>query len=768
MTQGSNLSRALHRRFVMTWCVMGSLLLPIAFFLYSLSPFLSDNFFYDAWLSKQSEPPSDDILVVAIDEPSLHALRRWPWSRDVHTQLIDQLNAGGVKSIVLDILLVEPSRLPEEDRRLADAMHRHGSTYLPMALLPESMLEGRARDVLIPPPPLLSAAKGVGHINVMLDADGVARSVELLIERGDDVWPQLMTLLVDPEKKAGREISSNWPTEAIRIPFRGPSGSYPTVSYHDVLMGYVPASLLQGRTVLVGMTALGLGDRYNVSLLSSGLMPGVEVHAHLLDALRNETYIREVDRWIGAFLASLPIVVLMLMAWWLRFRYLLLVVLSLGAGVLCASLVALSFRWWWPPFASLIALGVAIIAIVWQSQAALLSWFKRELELLYQEPSILPFRQPDDIRGEGGKLYQQSQALEFALGRIVEGRRFILDAMHSLPLPIFILNKKGEVLLANKKALAICCKEGKHAIEHIDALPSFLTFEEERGFSTIWPPEPTGMSDVNGIQIGGLCTDRDEHTYRLEMGELSTTTNSAAGGWLVWLVDLTSEVEAEAQRSSMLSFLSHDMKAPQARALAFLEAQKDPASATTQANFYNHLEQCLTMGLGMINDFINLTRVKSFDLKREFVLFEDVVMEVLDQVYPLAKVKDIKLVSELQDEDGAPVLGDKGYLARSVFNLIENAVKYTLSGGEVNVLVCRQGKWVVLQVSDTGVGIEPEEINNIFDDFTRSDKDSVAEGHGLGLALVKTVVAKHGGEIYCESEFGKGSQFTMKLPSCEL
>ncbi|MCD6438717.1 MAG: CHASE2 domain-containing protein [Halomonas sp.] len=746
---------------------MGSLLLPIAFFLYSLSPLLSDNFFYDAWLSRQSEPPSADILVVAIDEPSLQALGRWPWSRDVHTQLIDQLNAAGVQSIVLDVLLVEPSRLPEEDARLANAMHRHGSTYLPMALLPESLLEGSTRDVLTPPPPLLSAAKGVGHINVMLDADGVARSVELLIERRGDVWPQLMTLLADGENKREHGVSS-WPTEAIRIPFRGPTGSYPTVSYHDVLMGYVPASLLRGRTVLVGMTALGLGDRYNVSLLSSGLMPGVEVHAHLLDALRNETYIREVDSWIGAFLASLPIVVLMLLAWWLRFRYLLLVVLSLGAGVLCASLVALNFRWWWPPFASLIALGIAFIAIVWQSQAALLSWFKRELELLYQEPSILPFRQPDDIRGEGGKLYQQSQALEFALGRIVEGRRFILDAMHSLPLPIFILNKKGEVLLANKKALAICCKGGKHAIDHIDALPSFLTFEEERGFSTIWPPEPTGMSGVNGIQIGGLCTDRDEHTYRLEMGELSTTTNSAAGGWLVWLVDLTSEVEAEAQRSSMLSFLSHDMKAPQARALAFLEAQKDPASATTQANFYSHLEQCLTMGLGMINDFINLTRAKSFDLKREFVLFEDIVMEVLDQVYPLAKVKDIKLVSELQDEDGAPMMGDKNYLARAVFNLIENAVKYTPSWGEVNVLVYRQGKWIVLQVSDNGVGIESDEINDIFDDFTRSDKDGVAEGHGLGLALVKTVAAKHGGEIFCESEFGRGSQFTMKLPSCEL
>ncbi|WP_167470116.1 CHASE2 domain-containing protein [Vreelandella andesensis] len=750
----------------MTWCAMGCLLLPIAFFLYSLSPLLSDNFLYDAWLSRQSEPPSDDILVVAIDEPSLQALGRWPWSRDVHTQLIEKLNAAGVQSIVLDVLLVEPSRLPEEDRRLANAMQRHGSTYLPMALLSESLLEGNTRDILIPPSPLLSAAKGVGHINVMLDTDGVARSVELLVERRGDIWPQLMTLLADAEKKAGNN-TSNWPTEAVRIPFRGPAGSYPTVSYHDVLMGYVPASLLRDRTVLVGMTALGLGDRYNVSLLSSGLMPGVEVHAHLFDALRDETYIRQVDSWLGAFLASLPIVILLLLAWWLRFRYLLVVVLSLGVGVLCASLVALNFRWWWPPFSSLIALGIAFIAIVWQSQAALLSWFERELELLYQEPSILPFKVPDDIRGEGGKLYQQSQALEFALGRIVEGRRFILDAMHSLPLPIFILNKKGKVLLANKKALAICWEDGEYVIDHIDDLPSFLTFGDNQDFSTIWPPQITEINDVNGIRVGGLCTDRNSRTYRLEMGELSTTANSAAGGWLVWLVDLTSEVEAEAQRSSMLSFLSHDMKAPQARALAFLEAQNDPASAATPANFHSYLEQCLTMGLGMINDFINLTRAKSFELKKEFVLFEDVVMEVLDQVYPLAKIKNIKIVSELKDEDGAPVMGDKSYLARAVFNLIENAVKYTLSGGKVNIQMCRKGQWVVLQVTDNGVGIDSNDINTIFDDYTRSDKDSMAEGHGLGLALVKTVVAKHGGEIYCESELGKGSQFTMKLPSID-
>lgn len=761
-----SLSKALHRRLLLTWCAMGGLLLPIAFCIYSLSPLLFDNFFYDTWLSRQATPPSSDVLIVAIDEPSLHALGRWPWPRDVHAKLIQQLDEAEVKSIALDILFIEPSRFPEEDVLLAEAMQRNGNVYIPVALMSEHISEYGMRDILMPSSPLLEAAKGVGHINVTIDDDGTARSVNLVEMRREEALPQLMALLA--EQNSLDVFSQSWPHDVVRIPFRGPAGTYPTVSYSDVLMGHVPASLLHDRIILVGMTAVGLGDRYSVSLLPTGLMSGVEIHAHLLDALRDDGYIRNVDRRVGAFLSVLPILFLMLFAWWFHFRYLLVIVITLGICVLLASVLALGFRWWWPPSASLIALGVAFVLIVWQGQSALLAWFKRGLEKLYQEPSILPFQEPTLPPREGGKLQQQSRALEFALGSIVEGRRFILDAVNSLPLAIFVLNKQGEVLLANRKAQQVCWESNQRAISHIGDLPKILNFEKENAFASFWPPRSKGANEFTNVKVGGLCTDQQGRTYRLEMDELTTAANRAAGGWLIWLVDLTSEKEAEAQRSSLLSFLSHDMKAPQARALALLEAQKDPDSSQPQDDFYSCLEQCLTMGLGMINDFINLTRAKSFDLKKEFVLFEDVVMEVLDQVYPLAKVKDIKVASKLKDEDGAPMMGDKNYLARAVFNLIENAVKYTPSGGEVDVLVYRQGKWIVLQVSDNGVGIESDEINDIFDDFTRSDKDGVAEGHGLGLALVKTVAAKHGGEIFCESEFGKGSLFTMKLPACDF
>lgn len=758
-TSGLRLTQALHRRFVISWWAMVTLLLPVTFLIYSASPLISDNYLYDAWLSSQTSPPSQDILIVEIDEPSLQRLGRWPWPRNMHARLIEQLDAAGASAVVLDLLLAEPSRDPRHDVALGRAMNAHGNVHLPLALLPERAPGAPYRDILNPIPVLKTAAASVGHINTTLDPDGVVREVAQKTRRNDVAWPQLMTGVAGIPTQA---LAS----DPVRIPYRGGPRHYPSVSYHDVLEGRLPASLLRDRIVLVGMTAQGLGDRYNTSLLTHELMPGVEVHAHLLDALRDDDLIRQVSPLSGALLAGLPILMLMLLAWWLRFRYMLTIVLVLGAGVVSASLFALNLGWWWPPSASLIALGLAAAVVIWRTQATLLAWFEHELKVLYREPPILPYREESLAPAEGAKLYQQLQSLEFALGRLVNGRRFVLDVMHSLPLPIFILNENGAVLLTNTKALQLAGKQADvKPVQHIEDLPQLVSFEEEAGFSNVWPPRTLDDENAPAIMSGGLCRDIDANTYRMEMGRLTTSTTDMLGGWLVWLVDLTSEVAIEAQRTSMLSFLSHDMKAPQARVLALIDAQQDPGNALPEATFYEQARQSLRVSLAMINDFIGLTRAQSFDLNVAFILFEDLVMEVLDQVRPLAFARQITVNSEFNDEDGAPVCGDKGYLARAVYNLIENAVKYGHEGGQVWVSVSADNGWVTLEVADNGPGIQQADTERIFDSFQRSAAPGGAKGHGLGLALVKTVAEKHGGTVHCSSTLGHGSRFVLKLPS---
>ncbi|NOG31365.1 CHASE2 domain-containing protein [Halomonas sp. TBZ9] len=494
-SSGVHLTQALHRRFVITWWATVSLLLPFAFLIYSISPLLSDNYLYDTWLSSQSSPPSQDILIIEIDEPSLQWFGRWPWPRDIHARLVEKLDAAGASAVVLDILLIESSRDSQQDQLLVEAMKAHGNVHIPLALLPERTSGAPFRDTLMPIPALMLAAASVGHINISLDSDGVAREVVLKEARDDVIWPQLMASVAGIPAEA-------LDTTPVRIPYRGWPKHYPSVSYHDVLEGRLPESFLKDRIVLVGMTALGMGDRYNMSLLSSELMPGVEVHAHLLDALRDDNLIYPVPPLTGAVLAGLPIIMLMLLAWWLRFRFMLGIVILLSGVAVVGSLFALGSGWWWPPSASLIALGLAFVVIVWRSQATLLSWFEQELKLLYREPPILPYRQVL-APNEGGKLYQQLQSLEFALTRLVQGRRLILDVMHSLPLPIFILNEDGSVLLANRKAVMLG-ENGERAkpVQHIKDLPEVVSFEEEREFAALWPPTAFDGEDSPSVLTG--------------------------------------------------------------------------------------------------------------------------------------------------------------------------------------------------------------------------------------------------------------------------
>jgi signal transduction histidine kinase len=115
----------------------------------------------------------------------------------------------------------------------------------------------------------------------------------------------------------------------------------------------------------------------------------------------------------------------------------------------------------------------------------------------------------------------------------------------------------------------------------------------------------------------------------------------------------------------------------------------------------------------------------------------------------------------------APPLWVEGYdslLFRLVFNLAENAIKYTPSGGRIEVTLEQQDGSAVLQVEDNGPGIAPEAQEHIFDRFYRGDPSREGSGTGLGLALVRAIVQLHQGQIHLSSELGKGSCFRVTLP----
>ena len=143
---------------------------------------------------------------------------------------------------------------------------------------------------------------------------------------------------------------------------------------------------------------------------------------------------------------------------------------------------------------------------------------------------------------------------------------------------------------------------------------------------------------------------------------------------------------------------------------------------------------------------------------------EPLLKEVTGELAVLAD--DRKIALTLETRPVPPVLGDEGWLRHLLINLLDNALRYTPSGGTVTVSLGQMDQRVVIAVADTGSGIAPEHVPHLFERFYRAEpaRDRDSGGSGLGLAIVKEIAAAHGGSVHVESEMGKGSVFTVALP----
>ncbi len=130
----------------------------------------------------------------------------------------------------------------------------------------------------------------------------------------------------------------------------------------------------------------------------------------------------------------------------------------------------------------------------------------------------------------------------------------------------------------------------------------------------------------------------------------------------------------------------------------------------------------------------------------------------------MAQAKDLNLHCDVHQP--VTVTGDSGWLERLLLNLLDNAIKYTPSGGDIRVGVLRENGHARVDVSDTGAGIPADAVPHVFERFYRVDpaRSSTVEGAGLGLSLAKWIVDRHQGRIEVRSEPGKGSTFTIWLP----
>ncbi|MBH9393442.1 CHASE2 domain-containing protein [Pseudomonas aeruginosa] len=748
-------AQRLFRGLVREWLLVRLLLLPLTALLSLSSGLPLNNLLYDRLRNLAPLAVDPRILVVAIDDRSLESLGRWPWPRSVHAELLDRLAAAGARSVLLDVIFSEPSSNPDSDRQLARSLCRAGNVLLP--LLRESVPRyGEPPREIPPTAPLAGCAAGIGHINVEADSDGPVRSVYL--REGPLGQPRPLLAWQAFADAGGMPMPGlddmrnlpGWQRDhAIRIPFIGADAGFPSVPYVSVLRGEVPDSLLRDRLVLVGATAPGLGDRYVTPLSASlGTTPGVEIQANILNGLLQQRTAVDLQPWLAALLSAARVALLLgLMLF--RSRHALLLTLACAALALGLSWALLLNGWWWSPLASLVGLLLAYLIWSWRRLNAVLAYFGWELARLDREPKVLPER-ASPPRAGNDPLQNRIAALEQAVSRTRDSRRFMADGREGLPVATLICDPQGQILLANRKARALFGGELRGA-----ELRQRLA---ELGHPSLAGGARPTLEPLEAIEF----RDHRERDLRLDLARLLPVESETAIGWLVSLIDLSAERDAERQRATLLRLLSHDLRAPHSAILALLDVR--PAEDEAGQQVYRQIEQQVRRALGLTDAFVQLAKAESDAYRFEACMFTMLAMDAADQLWPLAQQKDIDLRRDWDDEQEPMVWADPGLLTRALFNLLENAVKYSPAGTVVSLSIRLEGDWLSCRIVDQGKGIAAAELPRLFSQYQRFASAEGSAGLGLGLAMVKTVIDRHGGRIGCQSQVGQGTTFEIRLP----
>jgi signal transduction histidine kinase len=229
--------------------------------------------------------------------------------------------------------------------------------------------------------------------------------------------------------------------------------------------------------------------------------------------------------------------------------------------------------------------------------------------------------------------------------------------------------------------------------------------------------------------------------------------------------------ELDQVKSAFMRKVAHELRAPiaaiESLLLSILEGYGSPE---TQHQMEERAAKRAGELLQLVNDLLNLSRIK--DVRLESMKQELSLATVLDDVLslhsPEAAEKQIALAVEC--ETCPPILADPFHVNQLWTNLISNAIKYTPLGGRVTVRLFPEAGTIVGQVSDTGIGIAKEDLARLFEEFFRTEqaKAFAQHGTGLGLAIVKQIVQEYGGDIQVESEPGRGTTFTFRLPTGNL
>ncbi|MBW4657877.1 MAG: CHASE2 domain-containing protein [Drouetiella hepatica Uher 2000/2452] len=734
-------------------------------------------------------PWDDRVVVVAIDEPSLKTLGRFPWSRQRYTELLKVLTQAEASTVVLDILLSEPS---PDDPALAAAMVQQGRVVLAQAW--DSM-----GSPLLSNSVLREAAANHGHIYQQYDRDGLTRRIEPQMQdipalglATTQVYSLVREAVPEPDRR--QPLWINWP---------GSASTAPTYSFADVLQQKVAVEKLRDKIVVVGITAIGF-DPLQTPFDQSPPTTNVYLHAALINNLLRQNFLQILpESWLLSGLALLgSLFSLALFRWQLERQ--LVALAGLCAGWSVASL--LLFHWgYWIPVASPIALLVSTTATV-----ALHKHFKagfrlqQEIDRLWQayrddlvvqgvQNKAMPNRAVQNALIEVLPLPQMAKlaALAEQLGRSQSAQAAVA---RSLSIGLVAADIEGLIWFCNFTATAHLQVQVGDRLHQL--IPKWLSQTQLQQAQWPLPSVALNSESLEGESLSENSPasweiQQGDRWFELKFEPLSYRAHLAnppdptgqLDGLLLVLEDISDRKQVEQNlqqqmqelqqlsqlKDDFLSTVSHELRTPVTNMRMAIRMLQLSASEDRRTRYLQILEDECTREIDLINDLLDLQRLEAGAKipALEVIHLQEWLPQFMESFQERAKSRQQTLQLQMAP-NLSPLFSDSNSLERILAEMINNACKYTPPEGEIEICVEAVHSvpaYIMFQISNSGSEIPGAELDRIFDKFYRiSSGDRWNQGGtGLGLALVKKLVEYLGGTIAATSQLGQ-TIFTIKVP----
>lgn len=382
---------------------------------------------------------------------------------------------------------------------------------------------------------------------------------------------------------------------------------------------------------------------------------------------------------------------------------------------------------------------------------------------LNQQTPVISNDEIGVLAKEFNNMIKRLQAFEQStLGKLMEERNKSITIVKSISDPLIVLDTNFKVIVLNKACEKFFnIKEdkalGKHFLE-------VIRYGEL--FDHIWETYEGNEEAIPRIMT--IKNGNKEYYFNITLSVIKNGLSNI-NGIIVFLQDVTELKELEKMKNDFVSSASHEFKTPLTSLMmgASLLMEKNMGVINDkQQEIIKTIQEDADKLLNLVNNLLKLSTMEYdkslFKLKEENI--EDIINNSVKDFYKLAESKNIEIYVDI--EKRLPkVMVDFEKLTWVINNLLNNALKFTTAGDQIYISSYKNHSKIFVSIKDTGIGISEEYIDKIFDKFVQvKGQDSSNSGTGLGLAISKQIVEVHSGEIWCESELGKGSNFIFTLP----